>query len=379
MKGIRVGMLMGRARADVLVFGATGFTGRLVCEALRARGIAFAVAGRNRSKLDALSRALGGVETAVVDLKDAETIVRALGDRRVVCACAGPFIEVGEPILASCARMGIHYADTTGEQSFVALAVLRYRATAEASGACIAPSMAYEIAPADWAAHVAAERVGGAPERLDIVYMPGEGGSLVDTTTRGTKLSVMSIFAGESRQFVDGALRREAPATVVQTFDTLDGRRVTALSIPSPETIVVPGHTGARTVRTFMTMGRGPARLLQKTRSFAPAAVRLARPLLARAIGRSSEGPEGEARAMPFHLLAEAHRAGRTARVFVSGRDPYGLTAEIQALYVARALAGALEVRGIVAPSQAIAPRDAMEALRPSGLELAIFDNGSPI
>jgi len=365
---------MGRVRANVLVFGATGFTGRLVCEALRARGIAFAIAGRNRSKLEALSQTLGGgVETAVVDVKDAETIVAALTGRKVVCACAGPFIDVGEPILANCARMGIHYADTSGEQSFVALAVLRYRATAEASGACIVPSMAYEIAPADWAAHVAAERVGGAPDMLDIVYMPRGGADLVETTTRGTKLSVMSIFSGESRQFVDGALRKEAPAAIVQSFTALDGRRVTALSIPSPEAIVVPAHTGARTVRTFMTMDKGPARLLQRTRSVVPALVRVARPLLARAIARSAAGPEGDARQMAFDLLAEAHRGAAVVRVFVSGRDPYGLTAEIQAVFVERALSGTLEARGIVAPSQAIAPLAALEALRSTGLTLSVI------
>ncbi|HWL87262.1 MAG TPA: saccharopine dehydrogenase NADP-binding domain-containing protein, partial [Polyangiaceae bacterium] len=252
---------MSMVRAKVLVFGATGFTGNLVCETLRARGIAFAVAGRNRTKLEQLSQALGGVESAVVDLKDAETIVRALAGRKVVCACAGPFIEVGEPILASCARMGIHYADTTGEQSFVALAVPRYRATAEASGACIAPAMAYEIAPADWAAHLAAERLRqivrdahgerADPEVLDIVYMQGAGANLAESTTRGTKLTILSMLAArDSKQFINGTLRNESAGAVVRSFRARDGHEVTAISIPSPEPIVVPSHTGARTVRT---------------------------------------------------------------------------------------------------------------------------------
>jgi len=367
---------MTSSRADVLVFGATGFTGKLVCAELSARGIRFAMGGRNRTKLESLSQSLGGgVEIVLVDLKDAETIVRGLEGRQVVCACAGPFIDVGEPILASCARMGIHYADTTGEQSFVALAVLRYRATAEASGACLAPSMAYEIAPPDWAAHLAAQRLGGDVDTLDIVYMPRAGGSLTGTMTRGTKLSVLSIFSGESKQFIDGALRKEAPAAVVQGFSAPDGRRVTGVSIPSPEAIVVPSHTRARTVRTFMVMDKGAALVLQnlqKARLFAPALVRAARPLLARAIDRAAEGPEGDARDLEFDVLAEARRGANVARVFLSGRDPYGLTAAIQALFVERVLAGKLAARGVVAPSVAIAPDVAIEALRGAGLALRI-------
>ncbi|WP_394837861.1 saccharopine dehydrogenase NADP-binding domain-containing protein [Pendulispora rubella] len=356
---------MASARADVLVFGATGFTGKLVCDALRTRGVTFAIAGRSRAKLDALSDSLGGVETALVDLKDAETIVRALSGRKVVSACAGPFIDVGEPILASCARMGIHYADTTGEQNFVALAVLRYRATAEASGACVAPSMAYEIAPPDWAAHLAAQRLGKEPDAIDIVYIPRAGGNLADATTRGTKLSVLSIFSGESRQYIDGALRREAPAATVRTFPAREegGRAITAMSIPSPESIVVPSHTAARTVRTFMAMDKAAAHLLQKARGVAPALARVARPLLVRAIGRTTEGPEGEARGMEFDVLAEARSGDTVKRVYLTGRDPYGLTAQIQALFVERALAGKVHARGVVAPSVAIAPADALAAL----------------
>src|SRR2546421_341962 len=129
-------------------------------------------------------------------------------------------------------------------------------------------------------------------------------GSMTEATTRGTKLSILSmIAAGDSKQFVGGTLRPEAPAAVVRGFTSLDGREVTAISIPSPEAIVVPAHTGARTVRTFVVMDRATARVLQKTRAIGPSLARAARPLLARAIARSSAGPEGEARQLGFDVL----------------------------------------------------------------------------
>ncbi len=157
---------MTSSRAAVLIHGATGFTGKLVSAALTKRAVPFAIAGRNRAKLDALSASLGGspVESVVVDIRNARSVEAALDGRTVVCACAGPFLEVGEPVLAAAAKLGVHYADTTGEQRFVVEAKARYDEAAKASGACIVPAMAYEIALADWASHLAAEMVGGEPE-----------------------------------------------------------------------------------------------------------------------------------------------------------------------------------------------------------------------
>ena len=348
----------------MLVHGATGFTGKLVCDALRKRGMSFAISGRSQDNLDALSRALGGVETTLIDIRSSDSITAGLKGRTVVCACAGPFVDVGEPILASCARMGIHYADTTGEQRFVAEAVSRYRATAEASGACMVPSLAYEIAPADWGAHEAAKRLGGAPDDISILYMIQSKSGYGAGTSRGTKQSALRMIAeGDAKQFIDGALRLESVGKTVKAFALRSGRRVTGASFPSPESVVVSSHTGANNVRTFMEMGKGAARALKLTSGLLPSVAKFGDKLLSRVIARSGVGPEGEARDAAFEIVIEARRGTRCARVIVTGRDPYGLTAEIQALYAARALAGTLASRGVVAPSAAIAARDAFAAL----------------
>ena len=99
--------------------------------------------------------------------------------------------------------------------------------------------------------------------------------------------------------------------------------------------------------------------------------MKAAAPLLSRFIEGTAEGPGGEARNAEFDVLAEARRGPSIARVFVSGHDPYGLTAEIQALFAARVLEGRVEARGVVAPSMAISPNVALEALRGTGLALS--------
>src|SRR5205807_1771168 len=103
------------------------------------------------------------------------------------------------------------------------------------------PAMAFEIAPADGGAHVAAERVGGAPDAIDVVYMNRPADEAGAATTRGTKRSILSMIAdGDARQYVDGALVREASAAKVARFPLRSGDMLSAASFPSPEAIVVP-------------------------------------------------------------------------------------------------------------------------------------------
>ena len=371
-------------KASVLVHGATGFTGTLVCELLSKRGIAYAISGRSPERLERLRRRLdraGGsppLETCVVDLERARTIDAAIDGRTIVLACAGPFAVVGEPILAACARLGVHYADTTGEQRFVADASVKHQATCEASGACIVPAMAYEIAPPDWACHLAAESVGGRPDTLEVFYANrnadgGRGaGPNGSATTRGTKKSILGVLAERAPlQWIDGSLVVERSAERTTSFALPNGRRLAAASFPGPEAIVVPQHTGARTVRTYMAMGESVARNLHRFRKVAPTLVRATRSLAERWLDRGPAGPEGEERGGTFTIIAEATKGSERARIVLTGRDPYGLTAELQVYAAERALAGAIRARGIVAPSVAFPPREALVALSHTGLSIA--------
>ena len=367
------------ARARVLVHGATGFTGGLVCKALARRGIPFAIGGRDAAKLERVAASLAAVgagitEVAVIDLASPDTLRAAIEGRALVCACAGPFAQVGEAMLASCARAGVSYVDTTGEQSFVADAVARYRATAEASGACVVPAMAYEMAPADWAADLAAKQLGEAPDEIAIAYiMVGEGGRAF-APTRGTKKSALGVLAEDAaRQLVDGALVRERPAAHLRKFASPRlAREIMTVSFPSPEAILVASHTGARTVRTYMTQGPVVARLAHATRGVTPFFARLARGLVERTIDRGAEGPDDATRASArFEIICEASKGSRRATVVASGHDPYGLTAELQAYAAERALAGELRAKGVVAPSVAFPSAHALEELAQFSLRIA--------
>lgn len=152
-----------RRTYDAVVFGATGFTGRLVALFV-ARSPSFAnrkwaVAGRSASKLEAVRGEAGGVPDAVVaDVGDAASLDAMARSARVVINCVGPFRFHGLPVVAACASAGTHYVDITGEPSFIERAMLEHHEAAKASGALIVPTCGFDSVPCDMGV-VHAERV----------------------------------------------------------------------------------------------------------------------------------------------------------------------------------------------------------------------------
>ena len=104
----------------IVVFGATGYTGRLTCEALVDRGEKPVLAARNESRLSALASALGGgLETVTADVERPDT-VRALVERGdVLVATVGPFAKFGRPAADAAIAAGASYLDSTGEPAFI--------------------------------------------------------------------------------------------------------------------------------------------------------------------------------------------------------------------------------------------------------------------
>jgi len=102
----------------IAVYGATGYTGRLVAAELASAGADFVLAGRNRPKLEVLASEVGGsVSVEAVALDDAAALRELIEPSVAVIACAGPFAIHGEPVARTAAEAGTHYLDTTGEQA----------------------------------------------------------------------------------------------------------------------------------------------------------------------------------------------------------------------------------------------------------------------
>jgi len=137
---------------DVVVFGATGFTGALTAEYLAGVTDAgrWAIAGRSRAKLEAVRERLGAdVPVVVADVGDEASIRRLAESAKVVISTVGPYSHYGEPVVAACAATGTDYVDLTGEPEFVDLMWLRHHEQAQRTGARLVHSCGFDSIPYD--------------------------------------------------------------------------------------------------------------------------------------------------------------------------------------------------------------------------------------
>ena len=119
-------------RPVIVLYGATGYTGRLVTQELVDAGAEFVLGGRNAEKLASLSRDLGqGAPTRAASVDDPESLRALLDGVDVLINCAGPFTLAGEPVVRAAVDAGVHYVDSTGEQPFIRMVFERYGAEAE--------------------------------------------------------------------------------------------------------------------------------------------------------------------------------------------------------------------------------------------------------
>ncbi|MFI6068629.1 saccharopine dehydrogenase family protein [Micromonospora sp. NPDC051227] len=144
---------------DVVLFGATGFTGGLTAEYLARHAPAelrWALAGRNPQRLAAVQDRLAAIDPSLADLPlltadvtDADSLRAVAESARVVASTVGPYIHHGEPLVAACARAGTDYLDITGEPEFVDLMYVRHHAEATGTGARLVHACGFDSVPHD--------------------------------------------------------------------------------------------------------------------------------------------------------------------------------------------------------------------------------------
>lgn len=138
---------------DLVLYGASGFTGRQTveyCKQFAPAGLTWAIAGRNRSKLDSVN--LAGAEVLVADAQDDNALDNLARQTRVVASTAGPFGLYGTKLLAACVRNRTHYCDITGETPWIRQQIDRHHAQAAAEGTRIVPGCGFDSIPSDFGA-----------------------------------------------------------------------------------------------------------------------------------------------------------------------------------------------------------------------------------
>jgi short subunit dehydrogenase-like uncharacterized protein len=142
---------------DIVVFGATGFVGKLLCRYLTTLGssskLTWAAAARSREKLEALRHFLGPVPLLIADAKEERSIAAMCAKARVVVSTVGPYALYGDPLIKACSELGADYCDLTGEPQWIRRMLDRYEGNAKASGARIVHCCGFDSIPSDLGVH----------------------------------------------------------------------------------------------------------------------------------------------------------------------------------------------------------------------------------
>jgi short subunit dehydrogenase-like uncharacterized protein len=357
---------------SVLVYGATGFTGRLVVDALRkSGGLEIVLGGRDEGALRELAGSAGGLEFRVADARDAEALARATAGMHVVVDTVGPFIELGEPVLRAALEAGAHFIDTSGEQAYLLRMLQRYDDQASTKRLAVLNAHAFEYALGYCAGAIAAETPGA--EELGLYYRTRVAG-----LSRGTQKSVLGVISRQGFEYRAGALAPLSRFSRVQRIQLPElPRPLAAFPIPGGEALHLPrSRPGLRAVTTqLLSSPRGTLPLIAGWAA-GPALAWLERagalgPVLRR-IERGPVGPSDEQRqAQRFSIYAVARVGSASHTVVVSGTDAYGCTAHIVALGTKLLCEGEPLAVGVISTDRAFGARAFLRLLEPYGVALS--------
>src|SRR3954451_2464720 len=153
----------------ITVYGATGYTGRLVCAELARKKLPFRIAGRDEKKLKTLAQYCGNPDVVVAPLDDAAALREMASSSKVVLDCAGPFVVMGRPVQDAALAAGAHFLDITGEIKWMRETLGR-DPEAKKKNVALINAVGFDVVPTDCAAVLASEAAGSPVERVRIAF-----------------------------------------------------------------------------------------------------------------------------------------------------------------------------------------------------------------
>lgn len=373
--------LISRQTGPIAVYGATGYTGRLVVAELLRAGADFIVSGRNAERLEALRKDLDlDAPARPARIDDPSSLRELLADCAAVIDCAGPFVKFGEPVLAAAVETGTHYLDTTGEQPYMQMAFERYGPGAARAGVAVVPAMGFDYVPGDMLASLTAEGMGELDE-INLHYCWRDF-----TPSQGTARTTLEMIGGKDVEWrnLEWVEAKGGVSRGAYEFPEPFGRQ-RMFRYPSGEQITVPRHVRTRNVRASMNAGAFSSDRLAPIFSamVRPAGLAMRTPLKGLANAAISRLPEGQTpeqrERMTWAIVCEAKRGEVERKGVIAGRDVYGLTAAAIARGALLASQRGFESRGGLAPSQAFDPKDFLDGLDRFDVHWRIFETNVPV
>lgn len=336
-----------------LLYGANGYTGRLIAREAVARGLKPTLAGRNRAEIEALAAELG-LPHAVTGLEDLAALERTLEGHRAVLHCAGPFSHTSAPMAEACLRRQAHYLDITGEIAVIEALALRDR-MARSRGVVLLPGVGFDVVPTDCLALHLKRRLPSATHL--VLAFQARGGM-----SRGTALTTAERAGQPGLVRRDGRLAPVPPGWKTRMVDFGKGPRLT-VTIPWGDIATSWYSTGIPNVEVYIAAQPALVRSLRLSRWVRPLLALPPITALARAsIRRRGAGPSDEARAGGSTVVVGevSDPEGHVARAILRGPDGYTFTMHSALCAMERVLAEPPEA-GFQTPARAFGPDFALE------------------
>ena len=215
-------------KKKVIVYGASGYTGRLVCEYLREFNVPFIAAGRDKARIAEALETVPGIGTVEHEIVEVEHAVGPLSElfdgAGVVCNMVGPFATYGAEVVEACLATGCHYLDTTGEQDWLIASEAAYGARMAAAGLLLAPGVAQMYTTGEIAAQLCLEQPG--LDTLDVLVFWKGAPTVASTRTILVNAALAKAYYLEQNSY------EEWPADGGLYTVTVPGQHETGLALP---------------------------------------------------------------------------------------------------------------------------------------------------
>ena len=224
--------------ARIVLFGATGYTGRLTTAALVARGVRPMLASRSHEAVRDLARAQGGLDWALADVSDPASVRALVQPGDVLLSTVGPFARFGDAAVQAAIDGGAHYIDSTGEGAFIRRVFEHFGPAAQAAGVGLLTAFGADWVPGNLAAALALREAGEAAARVEVGYFVTGGRGAV-SISGGTRASAAGAMLDPGYALRDGAIVTEHGGAHTLEFE-VNGRRRPALSVAGTEAYTLP-------------------------------------------------------------------------------------------------------------------------------------------
>ncbi len=320
---------------NFLLYGAYGYTGRLITRLAKEYGLSPTLSGRNESKLRAMAAEFGLTYEAM-DLNDTAGLRELVGRFPLVLHAAGPFQHTADAMHEACISAGVHYLDITGEIPAFAMAAKR-SAAAEAAGVMLMPGVGFDVVPTDCMAAYLKKQL---PEAIELTLAFAWQGGMLSHGTAKTMLEGLG-HPGAVREH--GKIRAVPAAYKTASFPFTDKKTLQAVTIPWGDVFTAYFTTGIPNIETYFAVPPGQIKQMKYSNYLAPILkLGFVRNFMRKRIEARPAGPDdaGRKRAETYIYGQVKDVSGKAVTARMRTAEGYTVTAHTALTIVKRVLAG---------------------------------------